>query len=84
MREHRLEVADVIHAHQHEFLARWGGVVSRQQHKVLRDIGLCRTAALGGHLERCDACCYEAVAYCSCRNRHCPKCDVGPAARETR
>ncbi len=74
MREHRLEVADVFHAHQHEFLARWGGVVSRQQHKVLRDIGLCRTAALGGHLERCDACTYETMAYCSCRNRHCPKC----------
>lgn len=74
MREHRLEVADGIHAHQHQFLARWGGVVSRQQHKVLRNIGLGRTAALGGHLERCDACGYEAVAYCSCRNRHCPKC----------
>jgi hypothetical protein len=74
MREHRLEVADVFHAHQHEFLARWGAVVSRQQPKVLRDIGLCRTAALGGHLERCDACPYQAVTYCSCRNRHCPKC----------
>jgi len=74
MTEHRLEVADVVHAHQHEFLARWGGVVSRQQHKVLRDIGRCRTAALGGYWERCDACGYEAVAYCSCRNRHCPKC----------
>lgn len=74
MKEHRLEVADVFHAHQHEFLARWGGVVSHQQRKVLRDIGLCRTAALGGHLQRCDACAYETVAYCSCRNRHCPKC----------
>jgi len=74
MREHRLEVADVLHAHQHEFLARWGGGVSRQQHKVLHDIGLCRTAALGGHLERCDTCAYQAVTYCSCRNRHCPKC----------
>jgi Putative transposase/Transposase zinc-binding domain len=74
MSEHRLEVADVFHAHQHQFLARWGGIVSRQQRKVLRDIGLCRTAALGGHLERCDACNYETVAYCSCRNRHCPKC----------
>lgn len=74
MREHRLEVADVLHAHQHEFLARWGGVVSRQQHKVLRDIGQCRTAALGGHLERCDDCSYQAIAYSSCRNRHCPKC----------
>ncbi len=74
MREHRLEVADVFHAHQHEFLARWGGVISRQQRKVLRDIGLCRTAALGGHLQRCDRCAYETVAYASCRNRHCPKC----------
>jgi hypothetical protein len=41
---------------------------------VLRDIGLCRTAALGTHLERCDRCSYETVAYDSCRNRHCPKC----------
>src|SRR5258708_2983320 len=44
------------------------------QRKVLRDIGLCRTAALGTHLERCDRCGYETVAYDSCRNRHCPKC----------
>ena len=45
-----------------------------QQRKVLRDIGRCRTAALGTHLERCDRCNYETVAYDSCRNRHCPKC----------
>jgi hypothetical protein len=70
----RLEVADVFHAHQQEFLRRWGHVVSRQQRKVLRDIGLCRTAALGTHLERCDRCNYETLAYDSCRNRHCPKC----------
>ncbi len=57
-----------------EFLQRWGHVVSDQQRKVLRDIGLCRTAALGTHLERCDRCSYETVAYDSCRNRHCPKC----------
>ena len=74
MREHRLEVADVFHAHQQEFLERWGHVVSHQQRKVLRDIGLCRTAALGTHLERCDSCSYEYVAFDSCRNRHCPKC----------
>jgi len=49
-------------------------VVSDQQRKVLRDIGRCRTAALGTHLERCDRCDYETVAYDSCRNRHCPKC----------
>ena len=48
--------------------------------KVLRDIGLCRTAALGTHLERCDRCSYETVAYDSCRNRHCPKCQ--PSARD--
>jgi len=39
-----------------------------------RDIGLCRTAALGTHLERCNRCSYETLAYDSCRNRHCPKC----------
>jgi hypothetical protein len=74
MREHRLEVADVLHAHQQQFLQRWGQVVSRHQRKALRDIGLCRTAALGGHLEQCDNCSYQKVAYDSCRNRHCPKC----------
>ena len=74
MSGHRLEVADVFHAHQHEFLQRWGPALSDQQRKVLRDIGLCRTAALGTHLERCDRCNYETVAYDSCRNRHCPKC----------
>ena len=74
MREHRLEVADVFHAHQDEFLQRWGHALSDQLRKVLRDIGLCRTAGLGSHLERCDRCSYETVAYDSCRNRHCPKC----------
>src|SRR5271157_5911006 len=74
MRPHRLEVADVLHAHQQEFLQRWGPVVSRQQRKALRDIGLCRTAVLGAHLQQCDACSYQTVSYLSCRNRHCPKC----------
>jgi hypothetical protein len=74
MTGHRLEVADVFHAHENQFLQRWGHVVSDQQRKVLRDIGRCRTAALGTHLERCDRCDYETVAYDSCRNRHCPKC----------
>jgi hypothetical protein len=74
MTGHRLEVADVFHARENEFLQRWGHVVSDQQRKVLRDIGLCRTAALGTYLERCDRCSDETVAYDSCRNRHCPKC----------
>ena len=74
MNGHRLEVADVFRAHQDQFLQRWGPVLSDQQRKALRDIGRCRTAALGTHLERCDRCSYETVAYDSCRNRHCPKC----------
>jgi hypothetical protein len=74
MTGHRLEVADVFRAHQAQFLQRWDYALSDQQRKVLRDIGLCRTAALGTHLERCDRCSYETVAYDSCRNRHCPKC----------
>jgi len=76
MRERRLEVADVFHTHQNEFLQRWGHALSDQQRKVLRDIGRCRTASLGTHLERCDRCSYETVAYDSCRNRHCPKCQA--------
>jgi len=74
MTAHRLEVADVFHAHQKQFLQRWGHVISDEQRKVLRDIGRCRTVALATHLERCDRCDYETVAYDSCRNRHCPKC----------
>src|SRR5215470_3507215 len=74
MREHRLEVADIFRAHHNEFIQRWGHAASDQQRKVLHDIGLCRTAGLGTHLERCDRCSYETVAYDSCRNRHCPKC----------
>ncbi len=81
MRSHRLEVADVFRAHQQQFLQRWGDVLSRQQRKALRDIGVCRTAALGAHLEQCDHCSYQTVAYDSCRNRHCPKCQATARAR---
>ncbi len=74
MREHRLEVADVFREFGEAFLKRWGHTVSPQQRKALRDIGACRTAALGGHIEQCDHCSHHAIAYNSCRNRHCPKC----------
>jgi Putative transposase/Transposase zinc-binding domain len=72
--QNRLEVADVVREHQQEFLAQWGHTVSPQQHKALRDIGACRTPALGGHVELCDQCGHCVIAYDSCRNRHCPKC----------
>lgn len=74
MTEDRPEVADVIRQYGEEFLKRWGHTVSPQQRKALRDIGACRTAALGGHIEQCDDCGHQLIAYNSCRNRHCPKC----------
>ena len=80
MNEHRLEVADVFRQHGEEFLNRWGHIVSPQQRKALRDIAACRTAALGGHIEQCDHCSHRVIAYNSCRNRHCPKCQS--AARD--
>ena len=53
--------------------------LSRGQHRVMTAIEICRTAALGGHVERCDDCSHTRIAYNSCRNRHCPKCQW-PAA----
>jgi hypothetical protein len=80
VKEHRLEVADVFREHGEEFLEQWGHTISPQQRKALHDIGLCRTAALGGHVEECDHCAHRTIAYNSCRNRHCPKCQS--SARE--
>ena len=74
MNEQRLEVADVFRRHGQEFLDRWGHVLSRQQLKAFRDIGACRTAALGTHVRQCDHCAHQLIEYRSCRNRHCPKC----------
>lgn len=74
MTEHRLEVADVFRQHGQEFLERWGDGLSPQQRKAFRDIGACRTAALGTHVEQCDHCGHQIIAFQSCRNRHCPRC----------
>jgi hypothetical protein len=75
-RIHRLEVADVFREHADEYLARYGATAAQRQ--VLRAVQNCRTAVLGGHVEACDRCGHQQVAYNSCRNRHCPKCQ-GPA-----
>ena len=72
--EDRLEVADIFRQHGQEFLKRWGDVLSPQQRKAFRDIGACRTAALGAQVQQCDHCAHQEIAYQSCRNRHCPKC----------
>ena len=67
-----LEVADIVHRFGPAFVL--AHVLSHSQQLVLRDIGRCRTAALGGHLDVCSGCGDERPAYNSCRNRHCPKC----------
>jgi transposase-like zinc-binding protein len=81
VKPHRPELADVFRTHQSDFLARWNPVLSRQQRKALQDIRDCRTAALGGHLHKCDRCGHRVILYNSCRNRHCPKCQATARAR---
>jgi hypothetical protein len=70
----RLEVADVFRRHGEAWRARNAGHVSVGQLRVMGAIEACRTAALGGHVERCEDCAHTRIAYNSCRNRHCPKC----------
>ena len=69
-----LEVADVFRRHGETFRALQGSHLSPDQRRVMAAIEACRTAALGGHVERCDDCGNTRVAYNSCRDRHCPKC----------
>ncbi len=76
-----LEVADIFRAFGPAWRRANAGHVSLDQLKVMSAIERCRTQALGGHVARCDKCAHEHVAYNSCRNRHCPKCQ-GAAARE--
>jgi hypothetical protein len=76
-----LEVADVVRAHAGAFLKACGGMVSSAKRRVLHAIASCRTAVLGGHVERCDQCSHEAISYNSCRNRHCPKCQAAARAK---
>ena len=81
MARERLEVADIFRAHGPAWRQANAGHISLGQLKVMSAIECCRTAALGGHLLRCEDCAHVHVAYNSCRNRHCPKCQAG-AARE--
>jgi Putative transposase/Transposase zinc-binding domain len=74
------EVADIIRKAGTRFIERYGKSLSWAQLKVLTAIARCRTAALGGHRDRCVRCSYQAISYNSCRNRHCPKCQTN--ARE--
>ncbi|HEV8018120.1 MAG TPA: transposase zinc-binding domain-containing protein, partial [Steroidobacteraceae bacterium] len=76
-----LEVADIFRAHGPAWRRANAGHVSLGQLKVMSAIESCRTAALSGHVARCQKCRYTLIAYNSCRNRHCPKCQ-GLAAKE--
>ncbi len=76
-----LEVADIFRAHGPTWRQRLQGHLSLGQLKVMSAIEQCRSAALGGHALRCSACAEPQIAYNSCRNRHCPKCQSSAAQR---
>jgi Putative transposase/Transposase zinc-binding domain len=77
----RLEIADIFRAHGPAWRRAHAGHVGLTQLKVMAAIEACRTEALGGHVAACTKCGHRHVAYNSCKNRHCPKCQ-GPAARD--
>src|SRR6202521_4805569 len=70
----KLEVADVFRRYGETYRQQHGASMSTGQRRVMNAIEVCRTAALGGHLERCDQCGHERNSFKSCRDRHCPKC----------
>ena len=75
----RLELADIFRAHGAAY--RQQHALTAEQHTVMRAVEVCRTLALGGHVDVCTACGHERPAYNSCRNRHCPKCQGLAQAR---
>lgn len=77
----RLEVADIFRAHGAAYRRKNAGHLNLPQLKVMSAIETCRTAALGGHVAACTKCGHQHIAYNSCRNRHCPKCQ-GSAAQD--
>ena len=81
MRRPALEVADVFRRHGPAWRAEQRGHLGLAQLKVMSAIEQCRSAALGGHVLRCEGCGADQVAYNSCRNRHCPKCQASAAQR---
>ena len=74
MERPKLEVADILRRYGATYHAEHEGSLSVAQRRVMQAIEACRTAALGGHREQCDTCEHQRIAYNSCRNRHCPKC----------
>src|SRR5216683_5778461 len=81
MRAPALELGDIFRLHGPAYLTTFGDSLPHEQKQALRAIAVCHTAALGGHVEECDRCGYRKISYCSCRNRHCPKCHGQAGAR---
>jgi hypothetical protein len=81
MNRPRLTVAEVIRSSYDEFLGQYGRRPTPEQHRALKDLTACRTAALGGHVLECPGCGHQQIAYNSCGNRHCPTCQATAAAR---
>ena len=75
------EVADIFRRHGDAYRQAHAGHLGRVERRVMAAIEACRSAALGGHTEQCEDCGLTRIAYNSCRNRHCPKCQ-GAAARQ--
>ena len=76
-----LEVAEIFRRHGEAYRQAHSEHLGRVERRVMGAIAACRTAALGGHVERCADCGTIRVAYNSCRNRHCPKCQGLPPGR---
>ena len=74
-----LEVADIFRRHGEPYRLAHAGHLDRCQRRVMAAVEACRTAALGGHVERCIKCGHIQVSFNSCRNRHCPKCQSSAA-----
>ena len=76
-----IELADILRRHGEAYVRDHAGHVGRTERRIMSAIVACRTAALGGHVEACDDCGARRIAYNSCRNRHCPKCQGATRAK---
>lgn len=80
MNQSPVEVADIVRRFEARAVQRHGAALSFEQRRALRDIAACRTAVMGGHVQNCADCGHRQIAYNSCRNRHCPKCQAAARA----
>lgn len=81
MSRQSFEVGDIFRDYGQAWIERYKGAINASQYKVMNAIKCCRSAALGGHLLYCSSCDKQQIAYNSCRNRHCPKCQSSEAKR---